>query len=139
MTRQRTSGRYKNSESQPSGDEVLIDGAAVVAIATIITPQSRRQANEVAAPRISSKPHTNSTVETKKTLNSRKGTRAARKVSRICSRRCLTKSLPPPERKNAQPTATRASKAAIQAQLRNSMRMLSGRNKNDFIHVKVGG
>jgi hypothetical protein len=69
ITRQSTSGRYKNSESQPSGDVALIFLIAVVAIATIIT-----QAAGVSAPRIRSEPKTNSTVETKRVLNSGKGT-----------------------------------------------------------------
>src|SRR6266853_5834689 len=68
--------QIQNSDSQPSGDVALIFRSAVVAIATIITPLSITHARGVRAPAMSSKPKRNSTVETKRALNSGNGTRA---------------------------------------------------------------
>src|SRR6266550_5482179 len=122
ITRQSTSGRYRNSESQPSGDVALIFRIAMVAIAIIITHPSMAHVMGVSAPRMRNKPKTNSTVETSRVLNSGKGTCAATKVSRICSRCSGTKSLPRPERKNNKPTASRAMRIPIHSHACRSVR-----------------
>jgi hypothetical protein len=83
-----------------------------VATATIISPLRITHARGVIAPRMSNRPKTNSTVETKRALNSGKGTCAATKVSRICSCRSVARSFPRPEDKtaNRQPPAPQKSR-----------------------------
>src|SRR5258705_13257735 len=79
-------------------------------MATIITLASNADASGVIAPRTSSNPKTNSTVETKAALNSGKGTCALINVWRISFRRSGTKNLARPDRKTSKPTARRARK-----------------------------
>src|SRR2546429_582076 len=83
---------------------------AVVATAITIKPLSITQARGVTAPRMSSKPKTNSTVETKRALISGKGTCAETKAPGICSRRPATKGCPRQKKKKSSPTASRAKK-----------------------------
>ena len=58
----------------------MIFRTAVVGMAAIITPPSIAHAIGVSAPRISNRPKTNSTVETKRALNSGNGTCASSNV-----------------------------------------------------------
>ena len=121
-------GKIQNSESQPSNGADLIFRIAVVAIATIITQLNITQATDVTAPTIRRIPKTNSTVETNTALKSGNGTFASTNVSRICSRRSGTKSLPRPERKKSKPTATRATRIPSHCHACNSLRNVRTQN-----------
>jgi hypothetical protein len=75
-----------------------------------------------------------------------KAMRASRRVSRICSRRSFTKSLPPPERRKAR---SRRSPVQYNSDQSPSVQLAktyhdfghgsSGRNMMDLLHVMVGG
>src|SRR6266403_4400459 len=121
ITSKSTSGRYKNSESQLSGDVALIFRIAIVVMAISSTKASSAHATGVSAPKISSKPQTNSTAETNTALNSAKGTCASINVWRICSLRSGAKSLPRPERKNSKPTIDRANRIPSHCHACNSL------------------